>query len=140
MSASHTPEPTSLTHPCKIALIINGNVVIAKKAYHWSIQLLDTVTGRCICKYHVVGSSRNFKYEPDMTYDLQASKSVITNMQLGTLQHAQLAKFHQAIHAVPVDNTDAEWNCQTYIMEVILELQKNDLVGQNTYAECAKLM
>jgi hypothetical protein len=42
---------------------------------------------------------------------------------LGTLTPYQLNVFHQAIHDVPINNADPEWNCQTFVMEVIYELQ-----------------
>ena len=70
------PEPTSIQSPCRIALIMNGNSQIPKRAYHWSLQLLDTTNDSCVCKYHVVGTIRNFVYDPNMSYDLAASQYV----------------------------------------------------------------
>lgn len=70
------PEPTSLTNICKITLIINGGPSVCKKAYHWSIQLINMATENCICKYHVTGTSKNFKYEAVVDYNLRGSKLV----------------------------------------------------------------
>ena len=60
--------------------------------------------------------------------------------RLGTLKPYQLNAFHRAIHEVPIDNADLEWNCQTFVMEVIYKLQCAGLVGPDTYRDCAQLM
>ena len=71
---------------------------------------------------------------------LMWNRTVLYNQELAILQPAQLANFHEAVHAVHVDNSDDQWNCQTFVMEVIYQLQQKGLVPTNTYTDCAALM
>lgn len=156
------PEPMHLDKNYQIALVINGSPFSQRKTRHWSIQLVDITVQEelCLCKYHVVGASGSFIYRAEMDYDLKDSRysysiwcvikvliwvslscaSVLLKKVLGILSPSQLNAFHQAIHEVPINNADIEWNCQTFVMEIIYTLQSASLVGPYTYSECAGLM
>ena len=83
---------------------------------------------------HIVGPPGEFEFQVREHYDPSQSASLAKIVDVGYLQvRTTSTQLRSALRAIPINNSDPEFNCQTWIETVLKRLKDRNLLSNESY-------
>ena len=83
---------------------------------------------------HIVGPSGDFQFQVRSGYDPAASRNLAKLVNVGTLQVQTTSdQLTSALRAVAIKNHDREFNCQTWVENVLKMWKDRQLLSERDY-------
>jgi hypothetical protein len=120
------PEPGEW-HPVWVAIYAGEHRAAYK---HWAIFVEDEQNASKSFICHVMGFSRNFRYEQKRRNAYESNK-MIEMIQVSHVHRDDLKSLRSVAMAVPIKNEDPTWNCQDFVLQLLEALVVEELIDDD---------
>lgn len=88
----------------------------------------------CSTLVHIIGSPGEYLFQHREDYDPDSSQSLARLVHVGPLAiEANRAQLIQIMRAVPINNSNPELNCQTWVELAVRKLKELGIVPSDAY-------
>lgn len=115
--------------------IYEGNPLDYQEYRHTAL-FASFANGNPSALVHVVGPPGEYEFEITDDYDPSRSRSLAKAVDVGSLSvQASRAQVIRVLEAVPVDNDDHEFNCQTWVEAALRKLAELSMLKRELYTQ-----